>query len=276
MELDLLMSGNGTPVSLANQTEPALTSLDQAEDPGVGHPLLTRFQRNLRFDDTTLCALLFVYVVLIAFGTLANGLIILAVVRQRKMRLLRHALIVNLAFSDILLCLLTMPLTLMQLVTLYWPLGRWEFMCRLTCSLEAVSIFVSTLTIAAIAVDRYKLIVYPTCRTVQNVGVLGLLLLIWLLGLTLAAPLFVFRRLIHHQINFPGLSRFVDSIDYCVEDWPTYSSRTIYSTSASIIQYIVPISILAFAHAGICKKLRHRMRSSTALTASNCTGEQIV
>ena len=127
MELDLLTSGNGTPVSLANQTEPALTSLDQAEDAGVGHPLLTRFQRNLRFDDTTLCALLFVYVVLIAFGTLANGLIILAVMRQRKMRLLRHALIVNLAFSDILLCLLTMPLTLMQLVTLYWPLGRWEF-----------------------------------------------------------------------------------------------------------------------------------------------------
>lgn len=79
-----------------------------------------------------------------------------------KRHQLRHLLMVNLSMSDLLLCLITMPLTFMELVSFYWPLGDNPILCKLAGSLEAVSIYCSTLTIASIAVDRYHLIVYPT------------------------------------------------------------------------------------------------------------------
>ena len=36
----------------------------------------------------------------------------------------RNLFIANLAISDLLLCTFTMPLTLMDLLTMYWPLGE--------------------------------------------------------------------------------------------------------------------------------------------------------
>ncbi|RWS00234.1 neuropeptide F receptor-like protein, partial [Dinothrombium tinctorium] len=39
------------------------------------------------------------------------------------MRTERNVFIINLAISDLLLCLFTMPFTLFQIVLRYWPLG---------------------------------------------------------------------------------------------------------------------------------------------------------
>ena len=232
-------------------------------------------RRNVRFSDGTFYSLVTTYVVLITFGTLANLAIIVAVVRQRKMRLLRHLLIVNLAFSDVLLCLLTMPLTLMELVTFSWPLGKCQVLCQLTGSLEAVSIFVSTLTIAAIAVDRYNLIVYPTCPALQQISAALLLVIIWILGTCLSAPLFVFRKLIRLQDIPESLRKVyaIDYIDFCIQEWPTDYASAIYSIAATLLQYIAPMAVLGFAHAGICRKLRNRMRRSggTAPQTTLCT-----
>ena len=36
----------------------------------------------------------------------------------------RNILIANMAMSDLLLCLFTMPLTMLDLIHNYWPLGK--------------------------------------------------------------------------------------------------------------------------------------------------------
>lgn len=71
------------------------------------------------------------------------------------MRTPRNMFIINLAVSDLLLCVITMPLTLVQIVTAYWPFGNYDFLCKSISSLHAISIFVSTISITAIALDRY-------------------------------------------------------------------------------------------------------------------------
>ena len=49
----------------------------------------------------------------------------------------RNIFIANLAISDILLCSFTMPLTLADLVTNYWPLGQhMEYLCKVEFSLQ--------------------------------------------------------------------------------------------------------------------------------------------
>lgn len=64
--------------------------------------------------------------------------------------------ILNLAISDLLLCTVTMPFTLMEIVTKYFPWGNYPFLCKMLGPLQATSIFVSTISITAIALDRYQ------------------------------------------------------------------------------------------------------------------------
>lgn len=81
---------------------------------------------------------------------------IISVVRKPAMRTPRNMFILNLAVSDFLLCTVTMPLTLMEILTKYWPLGNYLILCKMKNALQATSIFVTTITIAAIALDRYR------------------------------------------------------------------------------------------------------------------------
>ncbi|ROT61423.1 putative neuropeptide Y receptor, partial [Penaeus vannamei] len=117
--------------------------------------LIEKFEKNRRVSYTAFCTLIFVYSVLIVLGATGNSLVVMAVIRKPAMRTARNVFIINLAISDLLLCLVTMPLTLMELLTQYWPLGDTPFACKLVGTLQATSIFVSTISITAIALDRY-------------------------------------------------------------------------------------------------------------------------
>ncbi|KAK8390052.1 hypothetical protein O3P69_012933 [Scylla paramamosain] len=116
---------------------------------------VNKFTNNRRVSEAAFASLLTAYGLLIVLGAAGNSLVVLAVIRKPAMRTARNVFIINLAISDLLLCLVTMPLTLMELLTQYWPLGDTPFVCRLVGTLQATSIFVSTISITAIALDRY-------------------------------------------------------------------------------------------------------------------------
>ena len=213
---------------------------------------------NRRVGYGASCALITLYSVLIMIGVLGNCLVIWAVIRQPAMRTLRNTFITNLAVSDLLLCLVTMPLTLLEIITKYWPLGDSAISCKMAGGLQAVSIFVSTMSITAISLDRYQLIVYPTTDYLKRIGAAAGLLCIWTLSFLLAAPIFVFRSLDHHAL-WPSQTGFgFESVDYCYENWPVTHGRALYSLATIVVQYAVPILIVSVFHAKICRRLRLR------------------
>lgn len=147
----------------------------------------------------------------------------------------------------------------MEIRSYTWPLGNSPVSCKMVGSLQAVSIFVSTLSITAIALDRYQLIVYPTKRSFQLTSALLALAGIWIIGVVLALPLFIVRRLDHHEVPFADSP--VSSVDFCLEVWPSEMGRSVYSIGSILVQYALPIATLSVAHARICNKLRFRMTS---------------
>lgn len=74
--------------------------------------------------------------------------------------------------TDLLLCLVTMPLTLVEILTKYWPMGRLPFLCKSIGTLQATSIFVSTISITAIALDRYQVRGFWNAAVMQTCVVL--------------------------------------------------------------------------------------------------------
>lgn len=69
------------------------------------------------------------------------------------------------SFTDLVLCLVTMPLTLVEILTKYWPLGKYAVLCKMIGTLQATTIFVSTISITSIALDRYQVSVKGMMRT---------------------------------------------------------------------------------------------------------------
>ena len=180
---------------------------------------------------------------MIAFGSLGNIVVVSSFIRQPALRTQRNSFILNLAISDLVLCLVTMPLTLLDIVNKHWPLGDSAVSCKVAGGLQAVSVFVSTISITVIALDRYQLIVYPTRDVLKRIGGAAALFFIWMLGFLLALPIFLVRTLEHHELNPPkGAERKhlqsytggVYSIDYwyCI-----YTSvRMIYSRCYSHVR----------------------------------------
>ena len=147
----------------------------------------------------------------------------------------------------------------MEIRSYTWPLGNAPVSCKMVGSLQAVSIFVSTLSITAIALDRYQLIVYPTKRSFQLTGAMLALAGIWVLGIVMALPLFIVRTLEHHDIPIPNSP--ITSVDYCLEEWPNERGRSLYSIGSILVQYALPIITVSVAHARISNKLQVRMAS---------------
>ena len=66
----------------------------------------------------------------------------------------RNIFIINLAISDLTLCVFTQPLNLYLLMTNHWALG--SFMCKFVTMAQGTNLFVSTISITAIALDRFQ------------------------------------------------------------------------------------------------------------------------
>ncbi|XP_064466083.1 neuropeptide F receptor-like isoform X2 [Ornithodoros turicata] len=176
------------------------------------------------------------------------------------MRTARNVFIINLAISDLILCLFTMPFSLVEIVLKFWPLD--SVTCKLVSGLQATSIFVSTISITAIALDRYTVIVYPTQEHCKPVSAVLTLSCIWLIALLLSTPLFVYR-LVDRQ-NLPNVGSLraelrLESVEYCIEKWPIQHGRFFYSVFSMVFQYVLPILIVSVAYARICQKLKYRM-----------------
>lgn len=176
---------------------------------------------------------------------------------------LRHWLMVNLSMSDLLLCLVTMPLTFMETVSHSWPLGNYPVLCKLAGSFEAMNTFCSTLTIVAIAVDRYMLVVQSRSNQPKSSPFCSILIIfcIWLVIGVLACPLFIFRTLIHIPLS-ENINKLlgISSVYYCYEDWPAPYWSLIYSTCSLVFLCLIPILVITLAHTSICARLSSRFR----------------
>ncbi|KFD47415.1 hypothetical protein M513_11726 [Trichuris suis] len=98
--------------------------------------------------------LLYTFVFLMAFC--GNLLVVYIILMRRRLQNVTNFFICNLAVSD-----LFVSLTSLWLTPMYGYLGRWvwgNFMCHSVPMIQGAGIFISSLTLTAIAVDRLMLV----------------------------------------------------------------------------------------------------------------------
>lgn len=104
-------------------------------------------------------AIVIAYSVLFIIGLVSNGLVCFVVFRQCGKKNVpsqgpspRNLYIVNLAFADIIMCVVCIPFTLWALMSRRWTWG--QIMCKTVPAAQGANITVSACTITAIALDR--------------------------------------------------------------------------------------------------------------------------
>ncbi|KAH9492744.1 hypothetical protein Btru_026229 [Bulinus truncatus] len=188
------------------------------------------------------------------------------VIRNASMRTPRNIFIINLAISDFTLCMFTQPLNMYLLLYKQWSLG--QFMCKFVTMAQGTNLFVSTISITAIALDRFQVIVYPTKDSMKKLGAAVALISIWLISFLIASPALLFSVVHRNQVleQVPNVYFY-----YCLEDTSMDIEKRAYSVAQMVVQYVLPFIILSVAHLRICNKLRYRMVtqnvSSTASTS---------
>jgi len=204
-------------------------------------------------------ALIVAYSVVFVLGVAGNTLVIFVVVRNSMMQTITNIFIANLAVSDITMCLLAVPFTPISGLLQEWPFG--DALCHLVPMTLGVSVYVSTLTSIAIAVDRYCVIVHPFLRRMRVRTCLLLIVVIWLIAVTVSLPMALYQDLVWNE----------DGQFYsCEENWPGPASRKLFTVISLVLQYIVPCVIITYCYARVSAALRRRARGTIGTRSSSC------
>jgi len=137
------------------------------------------------------------YASVFVLGLAGNLTVIYVVATRRCVRTsCRNVLIGNLAAADVLLCLLAVPFTPLSGLLRTWPFG--EALCHAVPMVLGVGVYVSTLTVLAIAVDRYFVIVKQFQLHMTTSVCLLIIVVIWVISFAVSTPLAVHQKVVNH------------------------------------------------------------------------------
>ncbi|XP_050709646.1 tachykinin-like peptides receptor 99D isoform X2 [Eriocheir sinensis] len=149
--------------------------------------------------------------------------------------------IANLALADIIIGLFSIPFQFQAALLQRWNLP--PFMCAFCPFFQTVSVNVSVFTLTAIAVDRYRAIVFPLSARPSKFRSKVVILSIWLFSVTLAVPNAIVPRVIQKMNPRTGELKPVCDM----EGMDPVVMRT-YSHIMVGLQFFVPLSVISFAY----------------------------
>jgi len=182
-------------------------------------------------------------IVLIVFG---NGLVIIAIASDRRLKGVQNWFIASLAVSDLLVGLFIMPLSLAVELMGYWAFG--DILCQLWLSTDVLLCTASILNLCLISLDRYwsitRAISYLRKRTPRRATLM--ISVVWIMSGVICFP------------PLAGWSRpqpIVDGRPLCVlSEEPGY---VLYSIIGS---FYLPLGVMAVVYIKIYLAARWRAR----------------
>lgn len=190
------------------------------------------------------------YCIIFVLGVSGNSLVVYIVVRNKAIQTITNIFICNLALSDIMMCLLAVPFTPLSAFLNSWIFG--DALCHIVPMTLGVSVYVSTLTSTAIAVDRFFVIVHPFKPRMKVFVCLLLIVAIWVVSVSISLPLAIYQKV-------SWVER--EQAYICYEYWPKTTARQFFTVTSLILQYIVPCSVITFCYTKVSLVLRARTRA---------------
>ena len=170
------------------------------------------------------------------------------VVKRRKLRTVSNIFICNLAAADIAVLTVNLPFRLAYQENSYiWPFG--EFLCKIVPMLTYFFITASSATLVLMTIDQYRAIVNPLGRRftikITNLAIF----VIWIFSALITLP-FNFALTLVESKRGP----------VCTDAWPSAEFERFYFVCLFVVQFVIPMTIIASCYILICSHLNSSTR----------------
>ncbi|CAJ1056050.1 prosaposin receptor GPR37 [Xyrichtys novacula] len=145
--------------------------------------------------------------VIFSVGIIGNVSVMCIVCHNYYMRSISNSLLANLALWDFVIIFFCLPLVVFHELTKNWLLG--EFSCRIIPYLEVASLGVTTFTLCALCIDRFRAAtnVQMYYEMIENwASTTAKLAVIWVGALLLALPELLIRQLVTEDGDPPDVA----------------------------------------------------------------------
>ncbi|XP_068630423.1 RYamide receptor-like [Battus philenor] len=185
-------------------------------------------------------------------AVVGNFLVMWVVATSRRMQSVTNCYIANLALADIVIGLFAVPFQFQAALLQRWLLPH--FMCAFCPFVQALSVNVSVFTLTAIAVDRHRAIITPLSAHTSKRVAKVIIVLIWVLALSLAAPMAMSWEVIMEE-EFDPVTLLFYKKPFCAASEFGSHSLAIYRLLLYIFQYVIPLCVITFAYSHMALKL---------------------
>ena len=215
MNKSSFLSNNATPILDENSCEPFQSDTTTSKEVKV------------------LC-----YSVLLLLSILGNSLLIAIIRKSKRMQTVTNYLIANMAVSDLLITVLAVPRKITEI--LFGP-RRWlidgilgSALCKSVHFFQDITIGVSILSLVAIAIDRYRGIVFPLRQQLIRPAELckTIIPLIWFLSMSLHSVYFYIFQIVTD-----------DTKTYCQPSWAPKFDEKKSQEAYFVMQFVCLIAI---------------------------------
>ncbi|XP_044214666.1 chemokine-like receptor 1 [Thunnus albacares] len=198
-------------------------------------------------------------------GVFGNGVVIW--VTGFKMKNRNRVWILNLAVADFLFTAFLPFSATYTALGFHWPFGN--FMCKLDNTVRFLNMFASVYILVVISVDRYVSVVWPVWaqnnRNVRKASCVSLG--VWVLGLILSSPCFIFRDLWlssdNETIRCYDNYAFSDDLDNPSVKQLLMLRFKAMTITRFLLGFVVPFTVIVSCYAMIIHRLRrNRTRAS--------------
>ncbi|XP_055453371.1 gastrin/cholecystokinin type B receptor [Psammomys obesus] len=185
------------------------------------------------------------YAVIFLMSVGGNVLIIVVLGLSRRLRTVTNTFLLSLAVSDLLVAVVCMPFTLLPNL-----MGTFVFgpvICKAVSYLMGVSVSVSTLSLVAIALERYSAICRPLQARVWQTRshAARVILATWLLSGLLMVPYPVYT--VVQPVGPQALK--------CEHRWPSARVQQTWSVLLLMLLFFIPGVVMAVAYGLISREL---------------------
>ncbi|CAL8346496.1 unnamed protein product [Lota lota] len=214
------------------------------------------------------------YLFIFLLCMVGNILVCLIVLGNRRMRTVTNLFILNLAVSDLLVGIFCIPTTLVDNLITGWPFTN--IVCKMSGFVQGMSVSASVFTLVAIAVERFRCIVYPLQPKLSLLIAKATIWLIWVLAVAITCPALLaltVEKVGYHFLVYNNDINLTYPLYTCYENFANPLMKKVYTAVLFTHIYMVPLTVISVMYGCIGVKLYSTVVSSHDQQEANTTAQ---
>ncbi|XP_022243216.1 RYamide receptor-like [Limulus polyphemus] len=183
-------------------------------------------------------------------AVVGNFCVLWIVATSLRMQTVTNFFIANLACADIIIGLFSIPFQFQAALLQRWVLPA--FMCAFCPFVQTLSVNVSIFTLTAIALDRYRAVMFPLKARTTKLRAKFVILGIWAFAAAASVPYALALRVTYVYDSATGnyTKPFCNNVGIPKVIWKTYNPMLV------CLQYFFPLFVISYAYGRMSLKLK--------------------